>query len=248
MKLFFLLSVMLAGFTMADTDRGIKAAEYMKENAKKRGVIVLPSGLQYEVIESGSGLGHPLPSTSCKCHYKGWLYENSPDNTFDSSYQRGEPSEFAPNQVVPGWTEALQLMVEGDKWELTIPPNLGYGQNGAGGSIPGNSVLKFILEIISIKGPTVPATPKSSCLAGKVFGSSKSDDTCTEKEAKYIIKMKKKVADDEDVAASLSKEIDRIRSVFKTTAAKSDTATWAKTRIALLTKVVQHLSTDKDEL
>jgi len=85
--------------------------EFLKENLQKEGVIELPSGLQYKVLEKGTGVHHPLPGTPCKCHYAGTLTDGT---TFDSSYDRGEPTTFAPNQVIKGWTEAMQMMVEGE--------------------------------------------------------------------------------------------------------------------------------------
>ena len=100
-----------------------------------------------------------MPDTSCKCHYEGRVAQNWPGGkTFDSSYARGAPTSFAPSDVIPAWTEAMQLMVEGDKWELYIPSELGYGDSGAGADIAGGDVLVFTMEIISIDGPTKPAS------------------------------------------------------------------------------------------
>merc|ERR1712187_1064705 len=104
---------------------------FLAENGQKEGVTTLPSGLQYKVMQKGSGPKHPTISTVCKCHYEGRTAQNWPAGaTFDSSYARGEPTEFAPRQVIRGWTEAMQLMVEGDQWELYIPANLAYGDQG----------------------------------------------------------------------------------------------------------------------
>ena len=89
-------------------------------------MITLASGLQYKVLREGHGDAHPKAGTSCECHYEGRTAQNYPDGeTFDSSYKRGSPTSFAPNQVIKGWTEAMQLMVEGDKWEMYIPSELG---------------------------------------------------------------------------------------------------------------------------
>ena len=117
--------------------------------AEKDDVIKLPSGLQYRILKSGDPEGaHPSVDSPCKCHYEGRLASNG--EVFDSSIKRGTPLTFAPNQVIAGWTEALQLMRPGDKWELTIPPQLGYGDRGAaGGKIPGGATLIFQLELIS---------------------------------------------------------------------------------------------------
>ncbi|MBO8453661.1 MAG: FKBP-type peptidyl-prolyl cis-trans isomerase, partial [Bacteroidetes bacterium] len=120
--------------------------EFLAANAGKEGVRVLPSGLQYKVITEGSGK-KPGPKDQVKCHYCGTF----PDGTkFDSSYDRGEPAVFGVNQVIAGWTEALQLMSEGSKWELYIPYNLGYGEHGAPGAIPPYSALVFTVELISV--------------------------------------------------------------------------------------------------
>jgi len=91
-----------------------------------------------------------MVSTPCECHYAGRLTDGT---EFDSSYKRGAPTTFAPNQVIKGWTEAMQLMKEGGKWELYIPSELAYGDRGAGGLIPGGAVLIFDLELLKVKGP-----------------------------------------------------------------------------------------------
>ena len=102
-----------------------------EENGKKDGVVTLPSGLQYKVISAGDGANHPTVDSPCECHYEGRTAGNYPSGPkFDSSYDRGSPTTFAPNQVIKGWTEAMQLMVEGDKWELYIPSDLAYGDRG----------------------------------------------------------------------------------------------------------------------
>ena len=123
--------------------------EYLDKNSKKPGVKVLPSGLQFEVIYSGEGRT-PLVTSNVVTHYHGTFVDG---DVFDSSIERGEPAEFPVNQVIPGWTEALQLMKEGDKWRLVLPPDIAYGEKGAaGGLIPPNSVLVFEVELIEVKG------------------------------------------------------------------------------------------------
>ena len=108
------------------------------------------SGLQYKVLTAApAGAKSPKAGTPCECHYRGTLIDGT---EFDSSYKRGQPATFAPNQVVKGWTEAMQLMKEGGKWELYIPSELGYGDRGAGASIPGGAVLVFTLELLSVEG------------------------------------------------------------------------------------------------
>eukprot|EP00656_Telonema_subtile_P021003 TRINITY_DN2204_c0_g1_i2.p2 TRINITY_DN2204_c0_g1~~TRINITY_DN2204_c0_g1_i2.p2 ORF type:complete len:173 (+),score=22.43 TRINITY_DN2204_c0_g1_i2:119-637(+) len=111
--------------------------------------VVLPSGLMYRELRPGTG-GSPLDSTPCKCHYEGRLSTNYPNGaTFDSSYQRGQPTTFSPRQVIPAWREAMPLMKEGAKWELVCPPELAYGPRGHGSLIPPNSILVFALEMNS---------------------------------------------------------------------------------------------------
>ena len=120
--------------------------EFLAANAKKEGVIVLPSGLQYKVIKEGEGR-MPELTDKVKCHYEGTFVDGE---KFDSSYDRKQPAVFGVNQVIPGWTEALQLMSEGSKYELYIPYTLGYGENGAPGAIPPYSALKFVVELIEV--------------------------------------------------------------------------------------------------
>ena len=100
---------------------------FLEANKAKEGVVTLPSGLQYKVLREGDGAFHPTADAQCSCHYEGTLIDGT---VFDSSYARGYPTSFAPNQVIRGWTEAMQLMVEGDKWEMYIPSNLAYGDRG----------------------------------------------------------------------------------------------------------------------
>ena len=120
--------------------------EFLAANAKKEGVIVLPSGLQYKVIKEGEGR-MPELTDKVKCHYEGTFVDGE---KFDSSYDRKQPAVFGVNQVIPGWTEALQLMSEGSVWELYIPYNLGYGEAGAQGAIPRYSALVFKVELIEV--------------------------------------------------------------------------------------------------
>jgi FKBP-type peptidyl-prolyl cis-trans isomerase FklB len=123
------------------------AAQFMAANAARDEVSTTESGLQYEVLEAGSGDTPGLQSTVVT-HYHGTLVDGT---VFDSSVERGEPAEFGVNQVIPGWTEALQLMSVGDKWRIACPPKLAYGEQGAGDSIPPNTVLVFEIHLISIK-------------------------------------------------------------------------------------------------
>jgi FKBP-type peptidyl-prolyl cis-trans isomerase len=120
---------------------------FLKQNAKKEGVRVLPSGLQIRVIKEGEGR-QPKPTDKVVVHYRGQLIAGK---EFDSSYKRGQPAEFALNGVIKGWTEGLQLLREGGKAELYVPSHLAYGSRGAGGLIGPDEALVFEVELISIK-------------------------------------------------------------------------------------------------
>ena len=123
-----------------------KGKAFLEENAKKEGVITLPSGLQYQVITEGNGK-KPSATDKVKCHYEGTLIDGT---LFDSSIKRGQPAVFGVNQVIKGWVEALQLMSEGSKWRLFIPSELGYGAQQAGEMIPPHSTLIFEVELIEV--------------------------------------------------------------------------------------------------
>ncbi len=120
--------------------------KYLAENAKKEGVITLPSGLQYQVLKEGNGK-KPTAKDTVQCHYEGFLIDGT---VFDSSIQRGEPATFPLQQVIAGWTEGLQLMQEGAKYRFFIPYRLGYGEGGAGNSIPPFAALIFDVELIQV--------------------------------------------------------------------------------------------------
>lgn len=119
---------------------------FLSENAKREGIKVTESGLQYEVLESGKG-DSPKASDNVEVHYTGKLIDGT---VFDSSVERGVPASFGVTQVIPGWVEALQLMHEGDKWRLYIPSDLAYGPNGAGGVIGPNMTLIFDVELLRV--------------------------------------------------------------------------------------------------
>ena len=119
---------------------------YLAENAKKDGVKITESGLQYKVITEGDG-AQPAATDTVKVHYTCTFINGE---TFDSSVERGEPATFGVNEVIPGWTEALQMMKVGSKWQLAIPSDLAYGPQGRGPSMPPNSVLLFDVELLEI--------------------------------------------------------------------------------------------------
>jgi len=132
-----------------------KTAAYLKENSAKEGVVTLPSGLQYKILTKGNGV-KPGATDKVKVHYSGTLTDGT---KFDSSYDRNQPATFVVSGVIPGWTEALQLMSVGSKWQLTIPASLAYGAAGRPGKIPPNATLLFDVELLAIN-PEVEA-PKS---------------------------------------------------------------------------------------
>ena len=136
--------VAVSGNNKADGER------FLAENRNKEGVVVLPSGLQYKIIKNSEGK-RPLANSRVIVHYKGTLINGT---IFDSSYARGEPIEFALNQVIKGWQEALQLMSVGSKWQVIIPSELAYGERGAGKAIGPNSTLIFDIELLNIKDPS----------------------------------------------------------------------------------------------
>ncbi|MHA2219485.1 MAG: FKBP-type peptidyl-prolyl cis-trans isomerase [Candidatus Hodarchaeales archaeon] len=125
--------------------------EYLAENKKKEGIITTQSGLQYKVLKKGTGK-IPKSTDTVTVNYRGTLIDGT---EFDSSYRRGQPASFKVNGVIRGWTEALQLMKEGAKWQLYIPSNLAYGERGAGRNIGPNSTLIFEVELISINEEAV---------------------------------------------------------------------------------------------
>ncbi len=139
-----------------DASQGARAAgnleearAFLAENASREGVTVTDSGLQYEVLERGDGAS-PGPESQVITHYTGRLADGS---VFDSSEARGEPAQFGVSQVIQGWQEALQLMQEGDRLRIWLPPELAYGSRGAGADIPPNAALVFEVELIEVVDP-----------------------------------------------------------------------------------------------
>lgn len=131
---------------------GVEGKAFLEENAKKKDIVKLPSGLQYKILTAGKGAS-PKATDTVKTHYRGTLINGT---EFDSSYKRGQPATFPVNGVIKGWTEALQLMNPGAKWQLFIPSDLAYGEGGAGESIGPNSTLIFEVELLSIEKKEEP--------------------------------------------------------------------------------------------
>jgi len=219
----FLLLLLLPSLARGGSNQ--EGLDFLAANAKNEGVVSLPSGLQYKVLKKGSGAYHPTADSSCSCHYEGKLISGK---VFDSSYNRGEPTDFAPNQVIKGWTEAMQLMVEGDKFELYIPSELAYGDNGAGADIPGGAVLIFQMEILGINGDKVPAL---------VCDPADPTGTCNEKEQAYITKMQPKSTEDQQ------KQFDRLTKMLSQKMA-GDLKNWIDRRINILKRL---LATNDDK-
>lgn len=130
----------------ASTKNKAEADAFFAENGKKEGVVTLPSGLQYKILKSGNGKT-PTAKSTVEAHYAGRLLDGT---EFDNSYKRGEPFKTSVTGVIAGWTEILQLMKEGDKWEVYIPSDLAYGERGTQGSIGPNAALIFEMELISV--------------------------------------------------------------------------------------------------
>jgi FKBP-type peptidyl-prolyl cis-trans isomerase FklB len=228
MKLIPSLLLLLSSLTISTlVSAGTNEAglAYLEESKSKPGVITLPSGLQYKVLTAGSGTSHPTVSSPCSCHYKGALIDGT---QFDSSYDRGEPTTFAPNQVIKGWTEAMQLMVEGDKWEMYIPSDLAYGDRGSPPKIGGGDALVFQMEILEILGDKVDAL---KCLL---------DGTdCNEKEGKFIEKCK---------AWEITKvqsEIARL-SGLQANPMKDELREWFARRLHILRQLLAKASTEEE--
>jgi FKBP-type peptidyl-prolyl cis-trans isomerase len=145
------IAVALAGCSQSGEEPGEGTATETESSeapaaVEANKIVTTDSGLKYEVLESGEGAS-PKETDRVTVHYRGTLEDGT---EFDSSHKRGQPAQFPVNRVIAGWTEALQMMKEGDKWQLTIPPDLGYGSRGAGGAIPPNATLIFEVELIKV--------------------------------------------------------------------------------------------------
>mmetsp|Transcript_16192 Transcript_16192/g.31333 ORF Transcript_16192/g.31333 Transcript_16192/m.31333 type:complete len:241 (-) Transcript_16192:51-773(-) len=217
----WILSVAMAAVAAIAVNAGPDAAglAFLEANRAKPGVIELESGLQYKVLQRGSGQFHPTVNSPCTCHYHGSLINGE---VFDSSVERGEPIDFAPNQVIRGWTEAMQFMVEGDKLELYIPSDLAYGDRGSPPTIPPGATLIFTIEMLKINGDKVPAL---RCDPYSLEG-------CNEKESAYAEKMK--AASSEDV----TKQIARL-SGMQGSKMKPELADWLNRRLQVLNRIAK---------
>jgi len=223
--------VLSAGFLLgiaSASDPEAEGKKYLEENKSKPGVVTLKSGLQYKVLREGEGDSHPSVGSPCLCHYSGQLLDGT---VFDSSYERGEPTTFAPNQVIKGWTQAMQLMVEGDKWELYIPSDLAYGDHGSPPKIPGKSVLVFQMEILEIQGDPSQKVPAVKCSV------SKPEEKCNDKERAYIEKVSGGVWDENKKKS----ELERLRRIYNNDrdSLKDELANWLYRRIRILEQMVE---------
>lgn len=204
---------------------------FLEENAKDPEVTTLPSGLQFKILRTGNGGYHPEVDSPTECHYKGTLIDRK--TVFDSSYDRGSPATFQPRQVIKGWTEAMQLMVEGDKWELVIPSELGYGDRGSGQHIKGGDALIFVMEMINIKGTKVEDKLEVRCDV-------KSGKKCNEKELRYVESAKKKFGSDED----MDTEVERIKRISSKGSDK--VLDWSNRRIRILNQLKGNVDEAKE--
>eukprot|EP00588_Corethron_pennatum_P004117 CAMPEP_0194297844 /NCGR_PEP_ID=MMETSP0169-20130528/59837_1 /TAXON_ID=218684 /ORGANISM="Corethron pennatum, Strain L29A3" /LENGTH=232 /DNA_ID=CAMNT_0039047767 /DNA_START=576 /DNA_END=1274 /DNA_ORIENTATION=- len=194
-----------------------KSKAFLKQNAKKQGVITLPSGLQYSVIKKGDGIYVPTENSPCSCHYHGTHIDGS---VFDSSIDRGTPATFSPDQVIKGWTEIMQMMVEGDKFQLFIPAELAYGDMGSRGSIKGGEALIFSLEMLEIKGNKIAV---AQCNVSTLDG-------CNEREAAYIEKTISRFGSD---LKAMREEMERIGRMTETVES-SDLRQWGERRVWII--------------
>jgi FKBP-type peptidyl-prolyl cis-trans isomerase len=154
---------MQAKLKAAGEKNAAEGAKFLEENKKKEGVKTTSSGLQYKVLKEGTG-AQPKATDTVTVNYRGTLINGK---EFDSSYQRGQPATFPLNGVIKGWTEGLQLMKQGAKYQLFVPPNLAYGERAAGPDITPNSTLIFEVELLEVKPPPTPAAAPAAASPGK---------------------------------------------------------------------------------
>jgi len=197
---------------------------FLQENAQKEGVITLASGLQYKVLIEGTGKYRPAIDSSCECHYKGTRIDGT---VFDSSYSRAKPTTLTPGQLIKGWKEALQLMVEGDKWILYIPSELGYGDKGFRPIIPAKSVLIFEIELVKINGDKVAAVRCNPF----------THNDCNEREKKWLSKLAEKFKGNNE-REQYQKELERL-SMMAASKMLPKLKEWLNIRINLLSQYLK---------
>jgi len=197
-----------------------------QESRKEERMEHHPSGLQYRVLRKGSGKFHPVPDAPCECHYSVTLKDGT---EIDSSYSRGEPKTFAPNEVIEGWETAMQLMVEGDKWYVVIPTSLAYGREGSPPNIPANAELILTIELIKIIGEKV--------LAFKCDVFTKED--CGERETKWLNKIEEKFGKNHTEYVLEHVKLSKIKQGKKL---KPKIKKWLGTRLKLLRQFLENLT------
>jgi len=214
--LFLSLSLQVVILTAFATDE--KNSAFLAENRAKEGVIELPSGLQYKILHNGTGTFTPQPLCQCLVHYEGKLIDG---HVFDSSFDRGEPLRVSPGQVIDGWREAMHRMVAGDHWELTVPPELGYGELGHVPDIPPNAVLLFDMEMVAVDcEQKIPAlkcnvATKELCNAREVGYIDKTQTWTLEKVAQELERLGKILVEDTPLKEDLKEWVVRREFILK---------------------------------
>jgi len=235
LALFLLSTAVNFGAVSASTNKA--GVAFLKENKDKPGVISLPPilhfsqfGLQYKVLESGTGLVHPKVDTDIKVFYEGRLI----DGTIFNSYKGADPAVLKPQEFLLGWTRALQNMVVGDKWELYIPCEEAFGDKGSPqDGIPEGEVVIFVLELVDILDDGTNTVIATRC---SVDAKAEEDDKCNEKEREYIAKVKTWYADDDDL--KVRSEFERLHHIIRKGNMSLDLLEWARRRQNILKQFV----------
>lgn len=229
--LFFTLTLLILPSPSSSASNA-ESLTFLQNNALDPSIASLPSGLQYKIMRTGIGTHHPDHDSPTSCHYRGTLLNGK---EFDSSYKRGKPSTFQPRQVIKGWTEAMSLMVEGDKWILYVPSELGYGDSGQGNDIKGGDVLIFEMEMVEIIGTKHEDKMQVRCLAETM-------ERCNEREIKYVESAREKYESDDE---KLKEEIARL---VKISVSGSDKVVdWCNRRIRILNQLMKQGGSKKEE-
>jgi len=215
---------------------------FLRQNAEKPNVNTLPSGLQYKIIRTGLGQYHPTYDSPTEIHYEGTLIDGV--TIFESTYKKTskKPSLFQPRMLIKGFEEAMQLMVEGDKWELYIAPDLAYGDKATGKYIKPGDALIYTVEMLEIKGTTLPDGKVVRCNVDTL-------EKCNDKEIEYLARMKKKFIgnflnhDDmkESKVGDVDLEIQRIKRISSSVSCK--VIDWANRRIRILNQLNMAIAT-----